>query len=166
MQFKKGVIAIAFIAATQLLHAQNSAVEYNDRIINHQNSISVAITEFTDAFANDSTLTQLRAEAYLQIIAYTTQMAMNDVSVMGAYQGDSTFRDAATNLFGFYLKSVQEEYLEIVRIIYNENATLEDYTRMNEIIDEITLEESYYDAAFTKAQSAFAEKFGFTLINK
>lgn len=166
MQIKKGLIAIALIAATQILHAQNSAVEYNDRIINHQNSISIAITEFTDAFANDSTLTQLRAEAYLQIIAYTTQSAINDVSVMGAYQGDTTFRDAAINLFSFYLKSMREEYLEIVHIIYNENATLEDYTRMNEIIDQITSEEGVYDAAFTKAQSAFAEKFGFTLIDK
>lgn len=139
----------------------DDAVDYNDYIVNEQ----FAIIEEMEAW---STLISELAEKDVVLTKLNQMLSQIEISIkkvkkLDDYEGNTAFRDAAIELFSFYGKICGNEYKELVEILYSEDLGEEELTRMNEIVEDITIREQNYDEKFISAQKEFAEKHNFIL---
>src|SRR6202007_317274 len=82
-----------------------------------------------------------------------------DLRGMPPYRGDSAFRDAAINSFGFYKRAFGDDYKQLISIQKNKSDTgAEANAEMQRIVDHISREEEKLDKTFHNAQQSFAEK--------
>ncbi len=87
-----------------------TAAEYNDYIINRQLNVVQHIVDFSNVSKKDLDSSGRLLGTY-QLI---TRQMTNEINGMPAYEGDSTFRDAAVNLFNFYSHLFRNEYPQII----------------------------------------------------
>ncbi len=138
-----------------------TGIEYNDFIVAEQVQIGQLITKFNDLVGANNfseARTMLSGEMLTQ-----TRIIISKIKRMPAYNGDTQLRDAAAALFGFYLGCFENEYSELLSILAKSDFTTADEENMNQILQTVADNEKKYDEAFSKAQTAFAEKNGFTL---
>ncbi|HNE46761.1 MAG TPA: hypothetical protein PKN15_11655 [Chitinophagales bacterium] len=138
------------------------AVSYNDYVVNIQTTIAVALNEFNQSILVEGS-TRETVEPFYNNLITVTNNSLSLIKAMPAYNGDSTLRDAASELFEFYHSCFTNEYATVMTIVFDPNMTMDDYNRMNNILTDVSTRESVFDLSFQTAQYLFAIKNGFTL---
>lgn len=158
------LFALILFAVASPLRAQpfKEAVDYNDYIVDQQNSIGRELITFNEAFADETVTFESITPTYNQLIK-VTETAIANVTAMDAYGGNTDLRNSAAALFGFYLDIFKNEYLEMMKILLQDEATESGFARVEEIMQQISASEAEFDQAFNDAQTAFAEKHNFKL---
>jgi hypothetical protein len=156
------MLALPLLAAGLQAQKFKDAVEYNDYIVNLQNNIGREIISFNEKMAEETTTRESLEPGYQQMLAVTRD-AVEKVAAMPGWDGSTELRDASLALFSFYLSIFEQEYVEMLDIVYSDAATEADYARLDEIMKDISERESALDKRFGEAQSAFAKKYNFIL---
>ena len=158
------LVASAFIlvSATSLAgtSVKDQAIAYNDQIIALQTKIIKSMIAFSKSFGTGDGKAMMKAHKSMVSTIETTLAAAKKV---GPFQGDSSLRDGAVELFAFYDDISKKEYLEIVKILSSGKPDKKGMARMNEIVQSITVRENALDAKFQKTQVAFTKKYGIAL---
>lgn len=134
-----------------------SAIEYNDFIINNQ-------TKIIRSFLNLANLagTEEFAKHRKETLSICDK-AIKEVASMGDYDGDTKFRDAAVNLFKFYKRIITNEFNEMNTLLMDENFDEKSLQKITELQEQVSQEEMSYDNQLQKCQGAFASKHGFEI---
>ncbi len=141
-----------------------SALQYNDYIIGKQKAVVMDMTNYGKA----AQINADSAEGLLNSTINNITHSLGDITGMPAYNGDSSFRDAAIELFSFYKKSFStdfKEMLEINRKIEKDSYTDSDIERFKQIEENIGRKESPLDAKLKDVQTRFAKANKLTLNN-
>jgi hypothetical protein len=132
-----------------------SPTAYNDFIVNRQTVIIknvLALSDITDDKLDEGM-------ALMKRTVDTIGFMIGELKAMPPYGKDSTLRDAAIDLFGFYQRIFGKDYQEILQIRKDGGTqTEEGIARITEIVDNVSKEEKVLDAKFASAQQAFAKE--------
>ena len=138
-----------------------SAVEYNDYIVSRQTSLMKNIMHFTEVAQKDLDSAELVLDKYVR----ETGTMITEIKGMPPYKGDSTLRDAAAGIFGFYKKIFDKDYRDILHIRKGEDGASADAdAAIEKIVKSIEEEEKGYDSRFQGAQKSFARKNNMKLV--
>ena len=140
----------------------NSGVDYNDYIVGLQNNIGKAIVEFNEVMGGEE-VTKASIEPYYLSMKLAAQQAVIKTKALGPYKGNTELRNAAVNLFQFYVETFGNEYREMIDLVIEAEITEATLVRVNEILASVTEKEGGLDQAFQMAQGNFAKQFGFSL---
>ena len=103
-------LALLFIATVSCNSTPKmTALEYNDAIINEQTKIVEVILKFN---SNDGTDMEAFDEVRKEIIVQCDS-SIAKVKALSDFDGNTEFRDAGIELFGFYKKISSKEYREM-----------------------------------------------------
>lgn len=137
-----------------------SAVQYNNYIVERQNKIIQQIMQFVRV--SDTNLDS--ASALLDLVLNDVSLFREDISGMPAYKKDTAMRNSAVALFSFYADIFKNDYKQIIALRQRgELMTEEDLQQINEIVHNISQREQQYDKQFQQAQKNFAKKNNMTL---
>jgi hypothetical protein len=148
------------------LSAQNpyaSAVDYNDFIVEQQNAIGSAIINFNTIFGDENLNEEMALAGHGELLS-VIQQSIDAMEVLEAFEGNTELRNSALELFRFYDRIVQKQYLDMLYIMLKVEITSDDEELMGDLLRSITDEEAGFDLRFQAAQNAFAEKYNFKLI--
>jgi hypothetical protein len=154
------ILVCGFISCIQPVKGRNgvaykSPVQYNEYIINRQKKLMKNVLDFAKASQINLDSAGIMLEKYTGEIAITIE----EFKDMPAYRGDTSLRDAAVGLFGFYKNVFQNDYSRIIAIRKKgEEMMVEDQDEMKKIVEKITREEQGFDKSFRDAQKNFADK--------
>lgn len=130
-------------------------VQYNDYIVSRQTRIMQNIMKFAEVAQTDLD----SADHLLDKYVVETGKMITEIKGMPPYKGDSSLREAATGIFGFYREIFDKDYRDILHLRSEQDGTSTDIeTRINDIVKKIEEEEKGYDDRFQKAQQNFARK--------
>lgn len=136
---------------TEEVEPTMTAVEYNDFIVNHQNSI---ITEMMNwlKFEDDNLVSELEKVVEL------TQDAIKEIDEKKPYPGGEDLKKAALDLFKYYERTLGGAFMEVAERFEEANGDLDmdAAIEIQTMIMEATADEAKYDAAFASAQQSFA----------
>lgn len=139
-----------------------SAVEYNDYIVGRQSTLMKNIMNFVQVAQTDLDSAELLLDKYVK----ETGNMVKDIKGMPPYNGDSTLRDAAVSIFGFYKKIFDKDYREIIHLRKEQDGTSQDIEdRINQIVKNVETEEIGFDDRFQSAQKDFAKKNKMKLVD-
>lgn len=132
-----------------------SAVDYNDYIVNRQTTLMKNIMDFVQVAQSDLDSADIMLDRFVK----ETGTMVTDIKGMPPYKGDSSLRDAAVSIFGFYKKIFDKDYRDIIHLRKEQDGTSQDIEgRIQQIVKNVEEEEKGYDARFQTAQKAFAKK--------
>lgn len=135
--------------------AFEDAVTYNDFIIQRQGKIINHILAVSNLVGTNLD----SAETMLSQGVAITDSALTQVEAMGAFNGDSTFRNRALQNFRFYRRLFTTDYNTIIRINRKgADATEADIDSILEIQQRLESEEAELDKALSNAQTDFAKR--------
>jgi hypothetical protein len=138
-----------------------NAFDYNEYIMEKQKIVINIMLDFGKTINLDLD----SSERILNIGIEKTEEALNNIKGMPPFKGDSAFRNAAVNSFGFYKAILGNEYKQIVNIRRKgENKSAEDIAFLQTLTAIIGKREERYDRDFHNAQKAFAEKNNLKLV--
>jgi hypothetical protein len=161
---KKTLLAILLVAfCASVVNAaslKDKATDYNNRIIDLQSKIIKSMLDFAKTFQGRDGATMIKAHGTM---VSTMKSAIKEAKTIGPFDGSSKFRDAAVEMFKFYLDIANKEYREIVNILKKKNPGKKGLKRIDEIVQSITVRENALDAKFSKIQVAFTKKYGVEL---
>ncbi len=143
--------------------SDDKAIAYNDYIVELQTKIGESILAFNDAVSTD-TITSAGIQPYYDAMINDTKNAITKINAVLPYEGNSDLKNAAADLFQFYLTIFQNEYKEMIGIIFGDAIGDPQLQRMNEILADISAKEAVLDGNFQAAQVAFATKYNFEII--
>jgi hypothetical protein len=148
---------LALIGFTALATGTDSAIAYNNTIVNEQNKITKMMIAFS-ASPTDTALDNIKSQA---------RAGLDVLNSIQAYNGDTSLLPAAKALFQFYLDVANNEYGHILLLLKNKGQySFEDLSsRMLVYVNSISTNEKPLDARFTAAQQAFATQYGFVIQN-
>lgn len=139
-----------------------TAVQYNDYIVSRQTKLMKNIMDFVGAAQSNLD----SAETLLDKYVTETGIMITDIKGMPPFKGDSTLRDAAAGIFGFYKRIFDKDYREILHIRKNEDGDNADSdAEIAQIVKRIEEEEKGFDDRFQGAQKSFAQKNKMKLID-
>ena len=161
---KKIILGLMLVSAISAqAQSDDKAIAYNDYIVNLQNTIGESIVTFNDVMSTD-TITAEGIKPYYEAMINNTKNAIVKINEVLPYDGNSDLKNAASDLFQFYLTIFQNEYKEMIDIIFSDNIGDPQLQRMNEILADISAKEAVLDGNFQAAQEAFAAKYNFEII--
>lgn len=138
-----------------------SAVEYNDYIVGRQTTLMRNIMDFVKVAESDLDSAEKMLDKYVK----ETGAMITEIKGMPPYKGDSTLRDAAVGIFGFYKKIFDKDYRDILHLRSEQDGTSTDIEdRIQQIVKNVEDEEKGFDNRFQSAQKAFARKNNMKLI--
>ena len=138
-----------------------SAQDYNNNLITIQMNVVNKILALSKTFEK---LVPAEMEAGLKQFQESVDKAIAEVAKIEAYDGDSSLKDAVTNLLKFYQAASVNEYKQMIDILKKGAAiTPEDQNILVQIGEKISSQEKGLDDAMKAAQSAFAKKNNFTI---
>lgn len=138
-----------------------NAVEYNDYIVSRQSRLMKNIMSFVQVAQSDLD----SAERLLDVYVKETGNMVTELKGMPAFKGDSSLRDAAVSIFGFYRKIFDKDYRDILHLRKEQDGTNPDIEeQIQQIVKKVEEEEKGYDDRFQGAQKAFARKNKMKLI--
>lgn len=156
------MIGLLFIGFKTQAQQFSTPVEYNDYIINLQTIIGEKIIAFNEEL-NSETSTYESLLPYHRALVETSADAVAKTKAMPAYEGNTDLRDYALALFEFYYKTFGNEYLEMIKIIFQSEMNEADLARLTELLELVTSSETTIDNNFQAAQRAFAAQHNMTL---
>lgn len=132
-----------------------SPVQYNDYIVSRQTTIMKNIMKFAEVAQSDLD----SADHLLDKYVMETGRMITEIKGMPPYKGDSSLRDAATGIFGFYRNIFDKDYRDIIHLRNEQDGTSSDIEdRISAIVKKIEDEEKGHDDRFQRAQQNFARK--------
>jgi len=157
-----GALVFIFVAATATAGptTKDLAIAYNDKIIALQTRIIKSMIAFSKSFGTGDGKIMMKAH---KSMVSTIETTLKEAKKVGPFQGDSSLRDGAVELFKFYNEISKKEYLEIVKILSAGKPSKKGMARMNEIVESITVRENALDKKFQGIQVAFTKKYGIAL---
>lgn len=144
---------------TSQLKIISDPVEFNDYIVNQQNSIGSELQVLISIVTDNST-TKTQALTELDILNGVVADAVINLQNLKPIDPDSGLTAAAIDLFSFYKRIMSTSYKELVDEIY---AEAPDAEKMDLILSSITEDEAKYDATFQTSQQSFANYYNFSL---
>ncbi len=137
-----------------------SPIEYNDMIVTEQNKIIQTVFDYIDAVSNGKG----DPEKKRLLMVDQCKESLKVVQGMDDYEGNVRLRDAAVDLFKFYLTLAEDSFKEIAEINNKgEEITEEDLERLSKLESEMDKKETILDNALSSAQDEFAQKYNFKL---
>lgn len=138
----------------------STAVQYNDYIIERQSSVINHILSISKTAENDLEATEALLNSGVKLV----DSVLLEVKGLSDYKGDSTFRNTAISMFGFYRRILDVDYREMVALRKKgEDLTIDDYWRLQQIQQSLAEEETERDKHLHNAQQEFAERNGMRL---
>ncbi len=133
-----------------------SAADYNDYIVMEQTITGRKIEQFNKALAAEQIkeAKKLHAELLTQLDA-----SIAKIGSLTDFKGNTSFKNAAFELFVFYKMIVESEYATVIRIVEKEGVNDKTFARINGIFTSIQRDEAVMYGQFDKAQKAFSEQF-------
>lgn len=155
---------IALACCSVQVHAQkfSTAIEYNDYIVDQQNSIASAMLIFNDGLS-DVAATKESAIYKLEGLKTATKNSLANVRKISDYEGNVELRGATIDLFTFYEETFADEYLQLINLLYQEEIDDATMAQMDALLMDISEREQVLDDKFGSAQQAFATKYDFEL---
>lgn len=139
----------------------DEAINYNDRLISIQSNVLKVFNDLTEA-TNANNIEDVN-KVHRNLLK-VTKVSVEQIKKEKPYKGDDSFRNKLKNLLEFYKSISEKEFKEMVLILNKGNSiTQSDIDRLSEIQKSIDEREKAFDNDLSKAQSAFAEKFGFKI---
>ena len=133
----------------------HTAQEYNDFIVGRQTKLVERVMDFVKVSQTDLDA----AEVLLDTCVKEAHQMANEIKGMSPFKNDSTLRDAAVSIFGFYEKIFDKDYRVLIHLKKEQDGTsMEIENRIREIVTKVTEEEKGFDNRFRSAQQAFASK--------
>lgn len=139
-----------------------TAIEYNDYIVNQQTAVGEAFNKFMEVM-DDTTSSKETCNQHRLIALEKVKQHRDNVKAMPSWKGDAGLRDTALLLFNFYVKTVEVHWATLVDLVFTEPFTEEVGLEMDKVLAELTADEAVYDSWFLNCQERFALKYGFTL---
>jgi hypothetical protein len=157
-------IAILFGIISNQAMTQTSknslAIEY-DLFIQHQaEQIDNEVANFNNAIALFDGDSILKAYDHLLNVTETVIASTEKKQVA---KGAEKYREAALNLFRFYLRTFETDYHEAVAIMYRETIGDADIEEMEKIFDQVELKESLFLDTYYREMDAFCIANGIDL---
>jgi len=129
-----------------------TAVAYNDYIINRQKEVYGFIFKMSDA----SNTSPAAAEKVIDEALPAIDKILGEIKDMPPFKGDVAFRDAAVVLFSFYKTTFDKSYRAIMEINKKgAKKTAADIARMTQISNDITNNEAQLDITMKTNQKNF-----------
>lgn len=158
------LLFIFFLFSSTIANAQKftSAIDYNDFIVDLQNQIGYKIIAFNDELGLEDASMASVTPLYEDLLK-TTRDAIAKLDKAEVWEGNTELKASALALFQYYESAFSNEYKEMMGIVFKAEINEEDYTRLTSILESVTEKEQAFDLRFSKAQIAFADKYGFNL---
>jgi hypothetical protein len=135
-----------------------TAVAYNDAIVN----IQARVVGYFDAFVMTAdTGDSLSAVKALNVALDSSRAGLDRLEAMKPFDGSTQLRDAAIDLVKHYISGLDTVFREIVGVITNHNATLEQLEHANAVRDAFSLEEDRLFKVVEDTQKEMAVKYKF-----
>ncbi len=160
------VLTLTFFAGTAQQKTFKTAVDFNDFVVNLQDSIGYSFLKITEIVGNDKlSIAEMKTASLQQlekskaIIKFCTETLQK----VKPFEKGELFKTAAINLFNYYYKTVDVQYRKIIEILSSGKYGDEETKQISDIQAKITAEEKTYDDAYINAQDGFAKHYHFEL---
>jgi hypothetical protein len=161
---KLSLFILGAVCSLQLVAQEfDSAVDYNDYIIEQQNHVGAAVLTFNEVMAG-ADATKENIQPYHDVLILACHEALGKISSMSDYEGNFELRDAAIDLFTFYLHTFEDDYAEMINLVYSDDSDEATMDSINALLEKISAEEGEIDDRFAAAQFSFSEIHGFDLL--
>lgn len=143
------------------LKSFSSPIRYNDYIIGLQMNVYNKIIELVKCFeiCDDEELKKSYNE-----FGEEAKKSAEEIRRLDSFNGNTQFRENATQLFDFYVDVYENAYKELIDFIIKGDNSEKAQARMNKIVEEISASETKYDNAFQTAQQQFATENNIEII--
>jgi hypothetical protein len=136
-----------------------TAIEYNDFIVDQQNQVIQKMVILTKSY-DEGTPAEVKMN-FNKLVEQAEQCSAN-IDQLSDFDGDSSLRSEAKNLFGFYNQIFHNQYKKMVDIfLKGPDASDSDIMELNEIVQEVRKKEDSLNQKLGKVQVSFARKFEF-----
>ncbi|MDB5274402.1 MAG: hypothetical protein JWO58_2769 [Chitinophagaceae bacterium] len=161
---KLSLLLLSAMFFLNMAHAQNkNAAQYNNSIIKIQHKVTPDIVKFFKTFEK-GTADDLKKQQAKLIKDFDAAIAK--VNAMGDFEGDGELKKAALDWFKLYESSLKSEYDQVITLVANRTRSKEDYTKLDDMTDELVKREEAVDAQFELAQAAFAKRHNLEMIER
>ena len=133
-----------------------SPLEYNNYIMARQKKVVEGISVYTAASQGDFQKASFELNKVVGIITD----ALKDIHGMSSFDGDSSLKVAAVDLFSFYKKSFSSDFREMLTIsekVHDSTITDADIRQYKNLQDGIAKVESPLDEKMKESQVTFAK---------
>ncbi|MFN8395454.1 MAG: hypothetical protein U0176_12490 [Bacteroidia bacterium] len=151
-----GCLLMALVSCNRVTPA--SAVAYNDAIVDVQSRVVGYFDQFVMAADTGDSLSAVKA---LTTALDSARGGQQRLEAMEPFDGSTTLRDAAVNLVKHYVQGLDHDWREIVGVLTNHNATMEQLEQANQVRDDFSIEEDKLFKEVEKAQQEMATKYKF-----
>lgn len=151
--------SVISLAQTSSKVKLSTAIEYNDYIVEAQNKIGKTLLDLNAVVANVES-THEQAKASLMVLRNTIDASINTLENLEQLTPDYGLRATALDLFRFYKRIMNNQYVQMTDEIYSANP---NYELLDKLLAEVSSEEKTYDDAFQSAQEQFASANNFVL---
>ncbi|HEX8516594.1 MAG TPA: hypothetical protein VF868_10370 [Bacteroidia bacterium] len=136
---------------------------YNDELIALENPLSQTEENFIDMLSSEKSTADLK-KAYDELVKQSDE-AVSGIEKIGAFDNNTSFRDAAEEYFRTIQAIVKNEYKSLVELASKnpEEITEEDSKKYEELLDGVQSKTDKVLSKIQAEQAAFAAKFKFTI---
>ena len=152
-------LAVLLISASCSTTPSLTATEYNDAIVDEHAKIITAI----QAYYDDETYELSEAEKLCTAISNQCDTAIRKVGLLPAFDGGEDFKNTALKMFQFYKKVSKNEFMEMSRILANEDYDDEDMDLVMDMESKLDEKIAAMDLELEVAQKKFAKDKNFTI---
>lgn len=158
-----GIISIYLMACTPPAHSGDrqfhSAVEYNDFILEQQNSIIRRMLLLNELY-DRGTDSEIRL-AFDSLVIQCDE-SLSCINNLSAYEDDSVLKSDAQRLFAFYDGIFHKEYKRMLDIfLKGELASESEVEELNKIVIQVGEQEAKLSEALSLSQEKFSKQHGF-----
>lgn len=151
------MLFVLLLLATAGLQGQTmkitDPVKYNDYIVDQQNLIGeqlVKLIGMLQAMPEDKS----ELIDQLEVLIAQCKSSISNVKNLRPNPNEFGLKQAALDLFGFYEKTMDHEYRQLIDEIYKEEPNQEV---LNDILKNVTANEATFDSVFQSKQGEYAK---------
>lgn len=157
----KKTVLLLFLAASALVRAQESPVEFYNSIIEAQNKVVKKSQHYTSVAVhseNDNEIERARKDVVKQI-----EKSINEVKAIKPFKGDGKLKDEALEILKRELDAYTLDFNEAAMLKKSSKQTFEAMEKYYASQDKAEAKIDAAIADFKKAQLRFADKYQFTI---
>jgi hypothetical protein len=137
----------------------HTAVEYNDFILEQQNSIIRRMLKLNELYDRG---TDKEIRIAFDSLVVQCESSLKCIEQLSAFEEDSVLKTDAHRLFSFYNGIFHKEYKRMLDIfLKGELASDEEVEELNRIVIQVGEQEAKLNEALSKSQQAFSKRYGF-----
>ena len=147
-------LVLLFTAATSF--AQDNAGQYMDAIGKQQENVSKKYLIYTSASAHGKR--EKKVEALRAKLMDEIQESRENISGMGSFNGDKSYRDTAVNFMKFYYNVMNDDYSKIINMEEIAEQSYDDMSAYLLTEEKVEQKLAESNASMQAAQKSFAAK--------